>query len=187
MKVNQYLNNHLRRNVLSKSVKIQWNEENQNNGFIKHQMDSLDYWSSNIAKERDRVRYNLINNTNELLELPNRKIPPNLFSTSDFYEDLHKRNSAPNDNYRKRVTALKNWKKRNYGNFKIKNKPMNEHFRFFEKSENAIGSTKEIWKVPGVYRPHKERPSTDSELQNLLNSKYRMEQRKSSYHEFNKW
>ncbi|CAI2361558.1 unnamed protein product [Moneuplotes crassus] len=172
------------RGAIRKNLKVSWNRDVQDNEYIRHQMDSIDYWQKNVTMERERAKNNLINHAYQYLEFPNKKLPPSLFSTVDFYNDLHERNSEPNGNYNLKKTALNNWRKRNFGEFKIKNRPIDDHFQYFEPGGHNLNPIKDIWKIPVNYRPHKQRPNTDSELQQMLKSKYNMGQRKSKYHKY---
>ena len=172
------------------AVTIKWNCTDTQSGYLKHRIDSLDYWCMLMAQERLRVRENLIDYSYKYQDIANQKLPPSLFDANGFYNQLHDQNLTSDVNYHRKAGALDNWKKRNYGEVKYKEKPnMKQPKRVYHTDYNRV-PTRELLNASrinlcknddstvdamiGSTLPYlKQRPSTDSELQNILNFQYR--------------
>lgn len=86
---------------LSNSLTIQWDREDTHSGFLQHRIDSLDYWCMVSAQERLRVRENLMEYSQKYHEFTEKKIPPKLFDTNEFYDHLHIQNTLNDPSYSK--------------------------------------------------------------------------------------
>ena len=80
---------------------VKWNKADTQSEYLKHQLDSLDYWSIWLAKQRMRVQENLLDYSYKFQDITNKKIPPNLFDTNKFYSDLQDTNLRSDQNYSK--------------------------------------------------------------------------------------
>lgn len=125
-----------------------------------------------MARERLRIRENLLDYSHKYQDLANQKMPPKLFDTNQFYNDLFDNNLVNTNQYKGRQNALKNWKRRIYNEPKINKRPLDEHFQFTQQrtkysNHDFLPATINISNnLPLIqHNPYPHRPYTEGTLQ----------------------